>query len=186
MFRTLILCSVMVAVFAEASHADERHIVTGHVSTEQYSAMLFGAPPPAPEVRTRGIHLRDEAAPQPVVAEPKPEARVVVQPVNFANNSAEIPAGLKADLVNLAAAMHKPEAQGKLLLITGHTDAKGSADYNLILSMRRAQAVEGFLVSLGVSRNQVISAGRGMTQPLPGKSAMDPENRRVEFKVTAG
>ena len=203
MFRKLILCTVMAAMLVEASHADERHLVTGKVSAEQYTAMLFGALPP--KVRTRGIHMHGEEAPaaaqaqapaapqvasvpaaaQPVQAEPKPEARVVVQPVNFANNSSEIPAGLKENLVSLAAAMQKPEAKGKLLLVTGHTDSKGSADYNLVLSMRRAEAVEQFLIGHGVSGSQVVSAGKGMTQPLPGTSDMDPQNRRVEFRVTA-
>ncbi|MEP6735129.1 MAG: OmpA family protein, partial [Chryseolinea sp.] len=70
--------------------------------------------------------------------------------------------------------------------IGGHTDAVGTKEYNLDLSLRRANAVRGFLQRKGVKANRVKTVGYGKTKPL---ASNDDEqdgrelNRRVEFKV---
>ncbi len=45
--------------------------------------------------------------------------------------------------------------------VTGHTDTSGSADYNLELSQRRAEAVAEQLVREGVPATDIITAGQG-------------------------
>ncbi len=78
---------------------------------------------------------------------------------------------------------------GKKLHIAGHTDAKGTDDYNLRLSSMRADTVKQQLTALGVSEAQIITKGLGKAQPLsPNKKADgtdDPEgrskNRRAEI-----
>ena len=70
--------------------------------------------------------------------------------------------------------------------VEGHTDARGSAEYNLDLSFRRARAVLEYLVSRGVPERRLSHIGFGGQKPLvPGDS---PEgsalNRRVEFAIS--
>ena len=73
------------------------------------------------------------------------------------------------------------------ILIEGHTDSKGSEEYNLDLSKRRAQAVSNFLQGVNVKDNRIKTAFYGEAQP---KFSNDTEanrakNRRVEFAIYA-
>ena len=75
----------------------------------------------------------------------------------------------------------KPELR---LNIVGHTDNKGSADYNLSLSQRRAAAVVAALVSqYGIDAARLTSEGAGMTRPLAPNDTDEgrTKNRRVEL-----
>lgn len=69
--------------------------------------------------------------------------------------------------------------------IAGHTDSKGSDDYNLNLSQGRAQAVVDYLVSNGISDYRLIAKGYGETVPLETNDTEEGRayNRRVEFTV---
>ncbi|HEY6484655.1 MAG TPA: OmpA family protein [Steroidobacteraceae bacterium] len=69
------------------------------------------------------------------------------------------------------------------ILIEGHTDSRGSDDYNQALSDRRAEAVKSALVSRGVSADQVEAAGRGKAYPVATNDtpAGRQQNRRVEI-----
>jgi outer membrane protein OmpA-like peptidoglycan-associated protein len=77
----------------------------------------------------------------------------------------------------------------KKLHIAGHTDAKGTDEYNIRLSRSRADTVKTQLVALGVSDAQIITTGLGKAQPLgPNEKADgtdDPagrsKNRRAEI-----
>jgi outer membrane protein OmpA-like peptidoglycan-associated protein len=77
----------------------------------------------------------------------------------------------------------------KKLKIAGHTDDKGTDDYNLNLSRARAETVKVQLVALGVPEAQVITTALGKAQPLsPNQKADgtdDPsgrsKNRRAEI-----
>ncbi len=78
--------------------------------------------------------------------------------------------------------------------ILGHTDAKGSNDYNQALSERRAGSVRSWLGDLGVDAGRMTPEGRGEAEPVaPNQNpdgSDDPEgrqqNRRVEFIIGAG
>lgn len=69
-------------------------------------------------------------------------------------------------------------------LIIGHTDLKGSAKYNMNLSLKRAKAVKEYLVSKGIENNRLKVMGAGESKPLINKSGpgYDEKNRRTEFK----
>ncbi len=59
-------------------------------------------------------------------------------------------------------------ASVRLVMITGHTDRLGSAQYNQKLSEKRADAVKSYLVSKGVDANVTDTMGAGKTQPAQG------------------
>lgn len=68
--------------------------------------------------------------------------------------------------------------------IGGHTDNVGSDVYNQKLSLRRADAVKGWLVSKGISSDRLTSVGYGESRPkVPNDTPENMHlNRRVEFK----
>ncbi|PKP47715.1 MAG: hypothetical protein CVT92_16740 [Bacteroidetes bacterium HGW-Bacteroidetes-1] len=71
--------------------------------------------------------------------------------------------------------------------IHGHTDSKGSANYNQNLSVQRSDAVRGYLANAGVSSSRLSALGFGETQPKYSNANADSraKNRRVEFAITA-
>lgn len=73
------------------------------------------------------------------------------------------------------------------IAIYGHTDSKGSDEYNQRLSERRAKAVADYLKSNSIAGSRLTTKGFGETQPkVAGDSeAAAAQNRRVEFAITA-
>lgn len=70
------------------------------------------------------------------------------------------------------------------LLITGHTDNQGNADYNQKLSQRRADAIVGALTgTYAVTSNRLSAQGLGATSPVASNDTDDgrAKNRRVEL-----
>lgn len=71
------------------------------------------------------------------------------------------------------------------ILIEGHTDAQGSADYNLDLSSRRAAAVKAWLVDHGVDAARIETRGKGESEPAADNDTPQGRalNRRVVIRV---
>jgi len=69
--------------------------------------------------------------------------------------------------------------------LTGHTDSSGAEDYNLALSLRRAEAVRAGLVARGIASDAVSVAGRGEgEQAVPTADGVrEAANRRVVIVV---
>jgi peptidoglycan-associated lipoprotein len=67
--------------------------------------------------------------------------------------------------------------------VEGHTDARGSIEYNLSLGERRAQSVKSYLTSLGIPAARIAIISYGKEKPLaPGDSEADySKNRRANF-----
>jgi outer membrane protein OmpA-like peptidoglycan-associated protein len=83
----------------------------------------------------------------------------------FAFDSAEILPEALPSLNELGKALTDPKLKGASFLIAGHTDAKGSADYNLALSQRRAASVADFLIkTYHVDKGQLSVIGFGEEQ----------------------
>ncbi|MFL5730819.1 MAG: OmpA family protein, partial [Cytophagaceae bacterium] len=69
--------------------------------------------------------------------------------------------------------------------ISGHTDNKGSAEYNKELSGKRAQAVVDYLITKGIKADRLKSAGYGFDRPMASNDtdAGRQLNRRTEFEI---
>lgn len=70
--------------------------------------------------------------------------------------------------------------------IDGHTDSKGSQQYNNSLSQKRSEEVVNWLVSKGISRDRVSAKGFGESKPLASNDDEDEGrelNRRTEFVI---
>ena len=72
------------------------------------------------------------------------------------------------------------------IILEGHTDDRGSEEYNLALGERRANATRQYLVDLGVpaSRLQVVTFGESAPAVQGHDESAWRWNRRVEFRVT--
>ena len=71
--------------------------------------------------------------------------------------------------------------------LEGHTDERGTREYNLALGERQASAVRDYLVSLGVAGSRITAVSQGEESPFCAESNEDcwARNRRVQFVVTA-
>jgi len=72
------------------------------------------------------------------------------------------------------------------LIVSGHTDDTGSAEFNQELSLRRAGAVKFYLAQKGVYPDSVRVYGYGETRPVIKETTDQARalNRRVEFRIT--
>ncbi|MDB6101641.1 MAG: OmpA/MotB domain protein [Gammaproteobacteria bacterium] len=69
------------------------------------------------------------------------------------------------------------------IIVEGHTDSRGSDEYNEVLSERRARAVATELMSRGISTDQLQTLGRGKGYPVASNDTPEgrQQNRRVEI-----
>jgi len=72
---------------------------------------------------------------------------------------------------------------GTKVIVEGHTDSRGSDEYNQELSQQRAQAVAAALASRGIDPSRVEAVGRGKALPVASNdtAAGQQQNRRVEL-----
>lgn len=78
---------------------------------------------------------------------------------------------------------------GLRIRIAGHTDSRGSDEYNLALGQRRAAAAKQYLVARGIAEDRIEIATAGEERPaVPNASTEDQhqQNRRDEFEIIAG
>lgn len=103
----------------------------------------------------------------------------------FATNSSTLTAAMKTQLREFAGTLNEYDETN--ILIDGHTDSVGSDSYNMKLSEQRADAVNDYLVSLGVSRSRLGMRGFGETQPVSSNETDNgrQDNRRVEVSIWA-
>ncbi|XID75532.1 peptidoglycan-associated lipoprotein Pal [Alkanindiges sp. WGS2144] len=74
------------------------------------------------------------------------------------------------------------------ITLTGHTDERGTREYNMALGERRAKSVEAFLVTNGARNEQIETVSYGKEQPVNEghNEAAWAQNRRVEINYSAG
>ena len=88
-----------------------------------------------------------------------------------------------ADSVMQRVAVFMEKNPDTKVIIEGHTDSRGSDEYNQELSKQRALAVQDALASHGIDRNRVEAVGKGKGLPVASNdtSAGRQQNRRVEI-----
>ncbi len=140
---------------------------SGNYTNNNFSAMLslqykFGAP---------------EQAPPPPPPQPQATSFMVFFDWDRSNLSQQA-------LSTIAQAAQAFKAKGSArITATGHTDTSGPENYNMALSLRRANAVKDALVRNGVPATAIAVVGRGeqgLLVPTPD-GVREPQNRRVEI-----
>ncbi len=133
-------------------------------------------------------NLRHKATRSITVQERKQVAKIVHEKpsidleIYFDYDSAEISPKAIPTLINLGSALRDPQLQGAVFVLAGHTDAKGSDDYNQHLSERRAESVKYFLTKkFGLPISSLIAIGYGEEQLKNPGDPYAAENRRVQI-----
>ena len=103
----------------------------------------------------------------------------------FATNKADLNATSKESLKEFAAKMvDLPDTD---ITIYGHTDNTGSDAVNERLSLQRAESVEKYLNSCGISTERMTAEGKSYTMPVASNETKEgrAQNRRVEIYISA-
>lgn len=164
--RTQIIAAVACAVLASACARDEAPVVAS-------------APDPAPVTRTEPVYQEpvDTVIPGSIedLIRSSGSDRVF-----FPFDSSALSADARETLTRQANWMRSYPAVG--VRVEGHADERGTREYNLALSARRATAVKNYLVALGVSARQIDTISYGKERPAvlgSGPNAWSKNRRGV-------
>ncbi len=121
--------------------------------------------------------------PAPATAPPPPPPAPQSFMVFFDWDSAKLNTQA-SNVISQVAGAYKTKG-GARITATGHTDTSGSEQYNMALSLRRANAVKDALVKEGVPATAISVVGRGEQGLLvqTGPNVREPQNRRVEIAI---
>ena len=103
----------------------------------------------------------------------------------FDVDRAELRPEAQAELVKLSRILNKYEDTN--ILVEGHTDATGTDEHNMQLSLRRSESVATFLAVQSVARDRLNAVGYGEIQPIASNDTAEgrQQNRRVEVAIWA-
>jgi len=163
LFTGLVLCGAAFALIG----------LSGCASTEEEAA-------PAADTGSEFSDAGATAAPAP--AKPKKMEWVGIEPVYFDFDKSDI----RPDAVGtLRGAANVLNESGYKVVIAGHTDNRGTEEYNLALGERRAASVRRYLANLGVAMNQMTIVSYGEVRPAAqgNTEAAWQLNRRAEFEL---
>jgi outer membrane protein OmpA-like peptidoglycan-associated protein len=124
-----------------------------------------------------------QVAPLPPAAAAPEKKRLVLRGVNFDFDKADIRADARPVLDE---AVRTLKASGDIrVAVEGHTDSRGTEQYNQGLSIRRAQAVADYLSARGIARDRLQVDGFGESRPVASNDTVDgrAQNRRVELSI---
>jgi len=110
---------------------------------------------------------------------------VLTEMIFFDYDQSELRSEARATLdAKLAFLQSNPSVR---IRIAGHTDERGSDEYNLALGLRRAAAAKRYLVELGIAENRMTVVSFGEERPLNADptDAAWAQNRRDEFEIIA-
>ena len=104
--------------------------------------------------------------------------------ITFATNQSAVRPEFYATLNSVSRVLERYDQTN--VLVEGHTDNVGSDQYNLNLSIRRAESVGNYLAAQGVTIPRIRALGYGETQPIEANSTDQgrAQNRRVEIQLT--
>jgi OmpA-OmpF porin, OOP family len=146
---------------------------------------LVPPPPPAPAPPPAAQPAPPAAAPAPAPAPQPPAATKVTYAADafFDFDRAALKPEGRAKLDDLIGKVKGVNLE--VIIAVGHTDSVGADAYNQKLSVRRAEAVKGYLVSKGIEKNRVYTEGKGEKQPVADNRTAEgrAKNRRVEIEV---
>ncbi len=163
-----------------------------HLSSNDIRSSLQGVENYAPTISAASLRqlaiqgLHDPARANPVNRPPLSEqlnslAQITIA-IEFDLGSARIKPSSFSALGLMADALYSPYLQGYCFLVVGNTDSRGSREYNLKLSDRRAEAIRAALINpFGISPVRIEAVGLGEEQLLNRADPKAAENRRVQL-----
>lgn len=188
--NALLLTALVLAPSAQQAWAGDlsaQQIIDG-LKPARVTRTLSGAAQPAKanpaeiaiinRIRTRSLSSADRAQ----VAEIAKQKPAIDLEIYFDFNSAAVTPQAEPQLNKLGQALTSSDLTGSVMLLGGHTDAKGGDAYNQSLSQRRAETVKRFLVEhYHIPAENLMAAGYGKKDLKNAADALAPENRRVQI-----
>ncbi len=112
--------------------------------------------------------------------------KIALETVYFDFDSYVLTAAAQENLRHLSAALK--QNKGVRLQIEGHCDRRGSPEYNIALSEKRANSIKEFLVSQGTLADSLETSGKGKEEPKFDGDTEEiwAKNRRGELKRIGG
>ncbi|MEX1220534.1 MAG: OmpA family protein [Idiomarina sp.] len=103
--------------------------------------------------------------------------------ITFQSGSASISSSFGPILTDVAKVLNKYEKT--TMVVEGHTDSSGTAEYNQQLSVNRASSVQRELNNNGIDSRRLTVIGYGESMPIASNSSDSgrQENRRVELRI---
>jgi outer membrane protein OmpA-like peptidoglycan-associated protein len=160
---------------------------THQPDTSKSLPVAVPAPAPPPTLTQEQKQLAAVAANPKIakykdsIANMKPGDMMELPPINFVYNQDELA------VANMESFMQAVEFanNGFMVLVEGHTDDRGSDDYNLKLSMKRVERIKQLMVEMGVSEDFISVVGQGERKPIVPNTSEENrlKNRRIEFKI---
>jgi OOP family OmpA-OmpF porin len=164
--------------------AQQASYAAGRAEQQAGMAAHTAGPPPGPPPSKEPPKGATEAQGSNAAHEAPAKVVVITSGLLFASNSADLSAGSKPKLDDLATVLRK-QPDANLVIVEGHTDDIGHKAGNMKLSQQRAQAVADYLERQGVPKDRVQTKALGSQDPAsPGKTAEARAlNRRVDISV---
>lgn len=128
-----------------------------------------------------GVDVIDNVETEAVAVQTNIGEFLKTRTVEFAAGSAVLTPRGRAILDTVA--MMLGEAPDALIEVGGHTDDQGDDAANMILSQRRADASEAYLIRKGIADERMTSKGFGETSPVADNATVEgrQRNRRIQF-----
>jgi outer membrane protein OmpA-like peptidoglycan-associated protein len=104
--------------------------------------------------------------------------------VLFTSGKSELLPGAQIKLNDVATALTEQDPESKMV-VEGHTDSQGAAEFNQKLSQQRAEAVRSYLVTRGIAADRISAEGFGPSRAIGDNATAEgrANNRRVEIVV---
>jgi outer membrane protein OmpA-like peptidoglycan-associated protein/outer membrane protein W len=135
------------------------------------------------EAETYNDYRDDDGCPDEKPAQFVEQGKSIVLPgIKFESNSAKLRPESYPILENVYESLYaNPEIN---IRIIGYTDNVGSKEYNLQLSLERANTVRNYLLSKGIDSSRIQAEGKGEDSPVASNEteAGKSQNRRIEFR----
>jgi outer membrane protein OmpA-like peptidoglycan-associated protein len=148
----------------------------GSADSEQQQALLNVRRQDADRLQRQLVDMQARPTQQGIV--------VTLSNVLFKTNGVDLLPSAATSLDRLAAYLKDNPAS--TVQVEGYTDRSGSADYNIGLSQRRAEAVRQALVARGIDPTRIQARGYGQAAPVANNDTAEGRqmNRRVEVVIS--
>jgi peptidoglycan-associated lipoprotein len=201
MRRHVSLAFILAAVGALACHAKQPPVVTptprpganqDSINAVRERARQDSVARARRDSIARAQQMADDAARRAAADADAMRARVdaarktILQTVYFDFDKADLTSEVRALLDAKVTVLRANPAVR--IRVSGHADARGSDEYNLALSQRRAESVKRYLSQAGIAESRIDTRGYGEERPaITGETEEAyAANRRAEFEITAG
>jgi outer membrane protein OmpA-like peptidoglycan-associated protein len=169
-----------------SAYVDPYEVYTINTKKEGYNDNVINLPTNSATERVFKVEvILEQTAPEIVEVDGK--SIIKIENIYFAFNKANIKPVSRMSLDKIVSVLE--ENPTMKIEVNAHTDIRGTASYNLMLSKRRAASTMKYLVSKGIQADRLISEGFGETQTIIdciSKECSDVEheiNRRIEFVI---